>query len=65
MSTHLLTILGYGAVLVAGAGIEVASRRPESSLWPLGKVVRWALRTPSGRIGIFAFWAWAGLHFLG
>jgi hypothetical protein len=65
MSTHALTLAGYVVIALLGIGIEILARRPDSAVPRLDTVVRWVLRTRSGRIGVFAAWAWMGLHFLG
>ncbi|MGA7271016.1 MAG: DUF6186 family protein [Acidimicrobiia bacterium] len=64
-STHTLTLVGYGAIVLAGVAIEIAARHREGSGFTFDKILTWALHTRSGRLGIFAAWAWLGLHFLG
>ena len=63
MSSHSWTVVVYGAIVVAGVGFEVASRRVGSSIPSLGDVFRRVMRTRSGRVGVVAGWAWLGLHF--
>jgi hypothetical protein len=65
MSSHDLTLIGYAAVVVSGLIIELVARRRGSKVWTLDSVVRWALHTRSGHVGLFTFWAWLGLHFFG
>lgn len=65
MSTHAITIFGYGVIVLVGAALELKARRGSPAIPRLDTVVRWTLRTRSGRIGLFAAWAWMGLHFLG
>ncbi|HKE99320.1 MAG TPA: DUF6186 family protein [Actinomycetes bacterium] len=63
MSSRGLTIAGYLLVVLAGVGLELFGRRPESRVPPLGAVLREAMRSRPGRIGVIAAWAWIGLHF--
>jgi hypothetical protein len=65
MSWRLTTLLGYGLVTLAGGIVEMAGRRGATSIPTLDQTLRWVLQTRSGRIAIFAAWAWMGLHFLG
>lgn len=65
MSSHAVILAGYWALAIGGVGLEAVSRRAGSALPPWSTVIRWALGTRSGRIGLFAAWAWVGLHFLG
>jgi Family of unknown function (DUF6186) len=65
MSTHTITLIGYCVIAAIGVMLEIFAHRPGSSVPRLDTLVRWVLRTRSGRIGIFAAWAWMGLHFLG
>jgi hypothetical protein len=65
MSTHTITIIGYCVIVLAGLTLELVARRGVKAIPTLDDVVRWTLRTRSGRIGLFAAWAWMGLHFLG
>lgn len=65
MSSRALTLLGYGILFGAGILLDVLARTGRVGLRSLDTVLRWALHTRSGRIGIFSAWAWAGVHFLG
>jgi hypothetical protein len=65
MTTHTVTLLGYGAIVLGGAAVEMAARRREGVGFTFDQILTWALHTRSGRLGIFAAWAWLGLHFLG
>ncbi len=65
MSSRLITLLGYGVLACGGVTLGVAAHRGTSTIPTFDTLVRWALRTRSGRIGVFAAWAWMGLHFLG
>ena len=64
MSSREITLLGYGLITVVGVILGVVSHRSKALPRP-GDVFAWTLRTSSGRIALFAVWAWLGLHFLG
>ncbi len=63
MNARDLTLAVYGAIVAAGAGLEVRARRPASRIPTLGAVVEDVMRTRSGRVGLIAGWAWLGMHF--
>jgi hypothetical protein len=63
VSSRELTIAGYLLIASAGAVLQLLSGRQGSRIPPLGAVLRWAMRTRSGRIGVVAGWAWLGIHF--
>lgn len=65
MNAHTVTLVGYGVIVVGGVTVEMAAHRPEISALTFGQILTWALHTRSGRLGVFAAWAWLGLHFLG
>lgn len=63
MSSHAI-LLGYGVIVAMGLAIGVTAHRSGGPA-PIGDVIDWVLQTRSGRIALFAGWAWLGLHFLG
>jgi hypothetical protein len=63
VSSRELTIAGYLLIAAAGVGLQLLSHCQGSRIPPLGAVLRWAMRTRSGRIGVVAGWAWLGIHF--
>ncbi len=63
MSSHVLTILGYLLVLLAGVAVQAAAVRSPGRIPPLGAVLTRAMRTRTGRVGVLVAWAWLGLHF--
>jgi hypothetical protein len=63
MSSHDLTVAGYVLIVLAGVCLQLLSAREGSPVPPLGDVLRWAMRTRSGRVGVIAGWAWIGIHF--
>ena len=64
MSRHDITIIGFAVIALSGVALEVFARRTGKPP-TIDAVIRWTLRTHSGRIALFAAWAWLGLHFLG
>ncbi len=64
MSSREITLIGYVVIILFGVGVEIYARRTEA-IPTVGVAFRWALQTHSGRIALFAAWAWMGLHFLG
>lgn len=65
MNTRTVTLVGYGAIVLGGAAVEIAAHRREGSGLTFGQLLAWTLHTRSGRLALFAAWAWLGLHFLG
>ena len=63
MSSHDFTIVVYGAIFLAGIGLQLFALRPVSKVPTLGSLLTWVMRTRSGRVGVAAGWAWLGLHY--
>jgi hypothetical protein len=63
VTSHQLTVAGYLAVLAAAVALTLASRRPGARVPSLGAVLRRAMASRSGQLGIIAGWAWLGIHF--
>lgn len=63
MSSRTLTVAGYVLIVLAGVGLQLLSLRAGSRVPSLGAVLRQAMRSRPGRIGIVAAWAWIGIHF--
>ncbi len=64
MSTRQIILVGYSVIGAAGLIVGLLSHRT-SRIATIGDVIDWVLQTRSGRIALFAAWAWLGLHFLG
>jgi hypothetical protein len=67
--TRVLTIVGFGLMVMIVLGVEWAARRPATKIPTLadlcGFVMRYRVgRLPVGRIAMFGFWWWLGWHFL-
>jgi hypothetical protein len=63
VSSHAVTAVGYAAIVLAGVLLQIVSRSPRAGVPSLGVVVRKAMATRPGRVGLLAGWAWLGLHF--
>ena len=63
MTSHDLTLAGYGLIALGGVVLQLLSHREGSSIPSFGALLRWAMARRSARIGILAGWAWLGLHF--
>jgi len=63
MNAHDVTVLGYAAIGISGAGLQLTSLRPGSRIPTLGRLLRWVMRTRSGRVGVITGWVWVGLHY--
>lgn len=64
MSRHDVIVIGFAVIALGGVALEMLARRT-GAMPTIDAVLRWTLRTHSGRIALFATWAWLGLHFLG
>jgi hypothetical protein len=65
MSSHEISVAIYASIAGAGVIVElVALSRPER-IASIGRTLRRAMRTRTGRIGIVTGWVWLGLHFFG
>ena len=62
MSSHVITLAGYIAFLVAGIGLDTLALRPGSRIPTIGAVVSRIMHSRTGRIAVVAWWAWLGLH---
>ncbi|HEX9122310.1 MAG TPA: DUF6186 family protein [Actinomycetota bacterium] len=63
MSSHAVTVAGFLLIFLAGLALEWRARRPSSRIPTIDALLRRAMYTRSGRVGVIAAWAWLGLHF--
>jgi hypothetical protein len=63
MNSHDVTLLGYAAIAISGAILQVRSLRAGSRMPSLGRLLGWVMRTRSGRVGVITGWVWVGLHY--
>ncbi len=64
MSARQIILTGYAVIVTTGLIVGVLAHR-SNRIATVGDVIDWILQTRSGRIALFAAWAWLGLHFLG
>ena len=62
--TRAITIGGFVAIVVAGIGLEVLSRRPAARVASVGDVLGHVMRQRTGRVLVFVLWFWFGWHFI-
>ena len=62
MSSHVITLAGYLAFLVAGVGLDALAHRPGSRIPTISAVAGRIMHSRTGRIAVVAWWAWLGLH---
>src|SRR5262249_5841147 len=62
MSSHVITLAGYLAFLVAGIGLEALAHPPGSRIPAIRAAARRIMHSRTGRIAVAAWWAWLGLH---
>ena len=63
MSTRIITIIGFAAVLGALVTLEVVARRRTTRVPTLGQWLGYAMRARSGRALILLGWLWLGWHY--
>jgi hypothetical protein len=62
MSSHVITLAGYLAFLVAGIGLDALAHRAGSRIPAIGDLFGRIMHGRTGRIAVVAWWAWLGLH---
>jgi hypothetical protein len=62
VSARTVTIALWVAIVVVAGGLEVAARRGQR-LPTLGAIGTAVTRRRTGRLLLFAVWAWSGWHF--
>jgi hypothetical protein len=63
MSSHAITVAGFLLIFLTGLALEWRARRGASRIPTIDTLLRRAMQTRSGRVGVVAAWAWLGLHF--
>ena len=63
MNSHNVTLAGFLAFAGAAGSLQVLSARPASRVPSIDRLLRQAMRTRTGRVGVTVGWAWIGLHF--
>jgi len=65
MNSHEISVAIYALIAFAGLVVELVSLARPERLASIGRTLRRAMRTRTGRIGIVTGWVWLGLHFFG
>lgn len=65
MSSRAVTLLGFFVIALSIFGLEVIAIRPFTKVAHLDQVIQFLLHTRSGKIHVFAIWAWSEIHFFG
>lgn len=63
MSGVSAAAVGYAALLVSAAALEIRARRGAGPA-TAGRAVAAAMRTTPGRAAVLLAWVWLGVHFL-
>lgn len=63
MSTRVITIIGFVAVIGAMVVLEIVARRPSSRIPTLGEWLGYVMRRKTGRALILLGWLWLGWHY--
>jgi Family of unknown function (DUF6186) len=63
MTTRVITIVGFAAVIMALFVLEILGRRKDSPIPALGELLGYAMRPRAGRFLILLGWLWLGWHF--
>ncbi|HET6529006.1 MAG TPA: DUF6186 family protein [Actinoplanes sp.] len=64
MTPRAAIIAGFAAIVLLVVAVDLVARRTASGVRPLSATLAAALRSPGGRVVVFAAWLWAGWHFL-
>jgi hypothetical protein len=63
VTTHAITLLGFTAIAILFAGLELAAHRPASRVPTAGEVLGFLMQTRLTRLIVLVSWAWLGWHF--
>ncbi len=63
MPTRLITIIGFGCVIIALFVLEFIGRRPATRVPTLGEWLGYIMRARTGRAAILLGWLWLGWHY--
>lgn len=57
-------IVGFAAIIALMVAVDLAGRRPDRRVGPLGTALVAAMRGGAGRVLVLGVWLWLGWHFL-
>jgi hypothetical protein len=63
MTTHVITVVGYGCLIAVLIVLELLARRRGSRIPKMGEWFGYLMRSKTGRLLILLGWAWLGWHF--
>ena len=63
MTTRVITIIGFAALIFALFMLEFLGRRKDTHIPTLGEWLGYAMRTWAGRLLILLGWLWLGWHY--
>jgi hypothetical protein len=64
VSPYAIIVSGFTAIFLAMLVTDLAGRRPDSRIAPLGSALTAAMRTTLGRLIVLGWWLWIGWHLL-
>ncbi|MFI6758461.1 DUF6186 family protein [Micromonospora sp. NPDC050417] len=64
MTARNTLIAGFAVIFAVMFLVDLAGRRPDSTVAPLGNALIAAMRTGTGRLIVLGTWLWMGWHFL-
>jgi Family of unknown function (DUF6186) len=63
VSTRMITIVGFVAVIAALVLLEVLGRRPRTRIPALSEWLGFLMKSRSGRAFVLLGWLWLGWHY--
>lgn len=64
MTARAVLVAGFVIIFAVMFLVDLAGRRPNSVVAPLGNALIAAMRTGTGRLIVLGTWLWMGWHFL-
>ncbi|MEV4627912.1 DUF6186 family protein [Micromonospora sp. NPDC049523] len=64
MTARAVLVVGFALIIGAMVLVDLAGRRPNSTVAPLGSALIAAMRSGTGRVIVLGAWLWMGWHFL-
>ena len=63
MATRIITIVGFGCVIIALFALEIIGRRRTNRIPTLGEWLGYLMRCRAGRAVVLLGWLWLGWHY--
>lgn len=64
LTARAILVAGFVVIIGAMVLVDLAGRRPNSAVAPLGSALIAAMRGGTGRLIVLGAWVWIGWHFL-